>query len=109
FEMKNGTQLTACFAALLSMEEATRAQAPMAERFDGMSPYPGPPGLYGWFFQNNSSPAGTTSWFQGGGHGFAPFLTSGYLAADYHSTSGAGTISNWAITPVLYIDNGYAL
>jgi hypothetical protein len=61
----------------------------------------------GWTIRNNSSPVGSTSWFQGNANIFpaqagAP---SAYAAADVNSTGATGTISTWLITPQLTIDN----
>ena len=64
----------------------------------------------GWAQQNNSSPLGTTNWFQGNPASFpsnsgAP---DSYIAANYQNTSASasGTISNWLLSPVLSIKNG---
>ena len=54
----------------------------------------------GWTQQNNSSPAGSTGWFQGN-VGFT--AQSGedysYIAANYNNAAEGGTISNWLYTP----------
>lgn len=57
----------------------------------------------GWVQTNNSAPLGTTGWFQGNSAVFpsqagAP---TAYIGANFNNTSGAGTIDNWLITPVL--------
>jgi len=54
----------------------------------------------GWIIQNQSSPIGSTSWFQGN-NTFAAFSGSAneYIAASFTSVGGAGTISNWLILP----------
>lgn len=60
--------------------------------------------LPGWFTQNNSSPIGTTNWFQGNmdvfpAHAGAP---TAYIAANFNNTGPTtGTISNWLLTPEL--------
>lgn len=63
----------------------------------------------GWTVQNNSSPTSTLSWFQGNGSGvFAAFNggANDYYAANFNSTTGAGDISNWLISPSVTIYNG---
>ena len=59
--------------------------------------------LPGWASQNNSSPLGSTDWFQGNDVVFpaqagAP---TAYLAANFNNSGSPGTISNWMMTPVL--------
>ncbi|OAM88674.1 hypothetical protein AW736_15670 [Termitidicoccus mucosus] len=60
--------------------------------------------------QNNSSPLGSTTWFQGNSvetfasHAGAP---NAYIGANFNNTTGgAGTISNWLVTPSVMIGNG---
>jgi subtilisin-like proprotein convertase family protein len=64
----------------------------------------------GWSFQNNSSPLGTTNWFQGAPATFPAFngATNAYVAANFLSTigTGPGDISTWLFTPVVNIKNG---
>ena len=67
----------------------------------------------GWIPINNSSPKGSSIWAQGGGPApiFAPYSSkgtyAGFIAADYLSTSAAaGVISNWLVSPVIYMKNG---
>ncbi|MBK9290164.1 MAG: DUF4623 domain-containing protein [Bacteroidetes bacterium] len=65
------------------------------------------PGL-GWALTNNSSPLGTTSWFQGNATVFPAQAgpETSYIGANYNNTGSIGTISNWLITPVLELENG---
>lgn len=65
----------------------------------------------GWYTQNNSSPIGSTSWFQGNNSVFNAFngATTAYIGANYNNTSGAGTISNWLVTPNATLKNGDVL
>jgi len=69
----------------------------------------------GWSLQNNSSPLGTTNWFQGtsvvGGGPFDAYdgAANGYIGANYNNTGTTGTISNWMITPVLDFGSAAAL
>ena len=64
--------------------------------------------LPGWYMQNNSAPVGLTNWFQGNtdvfsAHAGAP---TSYIGANFNNTAGAGTISNWLLTPQLNLSNG---
>jgi len=64
--------------------------------------------LPGWYMQNNSAPLGLTNWFQGNdtvfpAHAGAP---TAYIGANFNNTAGAGTISNWLLTPQLNLSNG---
>jgi hypothetical protein len=65
------------------------------------------PGL-GWALTNNSSPLGTTGWFQGNPTVFPAHAgpETSYIGANYNNTGSVGTISNWLITPVLELQNG---
>jgi len=76
--------------------------ADFSEGFDDINTLPG------WYMQNNSSPLGLTDWFQGNAtvfpaHAGAP---TAYIGANFNNTSGAGTISNWLLTPELNLSNG---
>ncbi|MEI2689633.1 MAG: choice-of-anchor J domain-containing protein [Anaerolineae bacterium] len=64
--------------------------------------------LPGWFMQNNSAPLGSTSWFQGNPTVFPAHAgaTNAYIGANFNNTSGAGTISNWLLTPQLNLADG---
>jgi|GEM_PF-1637518 len=64
-----------------------------------------------WAIQNNSAPGGLISWFQGNTTVFnAPFgAATSYLAANFNSTAGANTISNWAMPPSVLAKNGDVL
>ncbi|MEP6675736.1 MAG: choice-of-anchor J domain-containing protein [Ferruginibacter sp.] len=68
----------------------------------------------GWKFINASDPIGAAVW-QNGGDVAAPFFNAysnngsnvGFIGASYLSTSaGAGAISNWAVSPSTYMQNG---
>lgn len=69
----------------------------VTEGFDDITVLPG------WFMQNNSSPIGTTAWFQGNDTVFPAQSgpTTSYIAANFNNTAGTGTISNWLLTPEL--------
>lgn len=76
----------------------------LSEGFDDITLLPG----LGWASQNNSQPAGTTSWFQGNATVFPAHQgpPTSYLGANYNNGAGVATISNWMMTPVLQIKNG---
>lgn len=66
----------------------------------------------GWRFINRSEQIGRRSWQNPDGNSGVPFLSysgtgNGYLWVDYQSTAGAAvTISNWAVSPELIMQNG---
>jgi hypothetical protein len=66
----------------------------------------------GWRFINRSIDIGRTSWQNPTDLTGIPFISysgtgNGYLWADYQSTSSAaGTISNWAVSPEVTMQNG---
>ena len=63
----------------------------------------------GWYSKNNSSPIGTISWFQGNPTVFiahSGVLTNSYAGVNFNSGSGTSTLSNWLLTPPLYLVNG---
>jgi hypothetical protein len=70
------------------------------------------PVTQGWAVINNSQPAGTTTVFQGNGAGVFPAYNGGpddYVGMNFNSTTGAGGISTWLITPSLTLQNGQVL
>jgi hypothetical protein len=88
-------------AGLLALGVTPVASAGAADLTESFDSWP----VNGWTITNLSSPSGATTWFPGtppsaGG----PFVAyngadSAYAAANFNSTSGSGTISNWFITP----------
>jgi len=66
----------------------------------------------GWRYINRSDLIGRRNWQNPDGNSGVPFLSwsgtgNGYLWADYQSTaSAAGTISNWAVSPEVVMQNG---
>ena len=66
----------------------------------------------GWRYINRSDVIGRRNWQNPDASSGIPFLSwsgtgNGYLWADYQSTaSAAGTISNWAVSPELTMQNG---
>ena len=94
--------------SLLTRYNAAHAQA-YTESFDDINALPSK----GWHLVNNSSPVGTTAWFQGTSiANSGPFdaysgQPDAYIGANFNNTTGgAGTISNWLITPTRTIRNG---
>jgi hypothetical protein len=76
-----------------------------SEGFDDITTLPG----LGWALVNNSSPVGTTTWFQASAT--APFpaysgAPTSYIGANFNNTAGTGTISNWLLTPETALANG---
>lgn len=55
----------------------------------------------GWVFNNQSTPGGITSWFQGDQGNFGAYegAPEGYIAANYDNAPVGGTINNWLISP----------
>ena len=63
----------------------------------------------GWTAINRSAPVGTTTWFRGGaGTTFGGYNggQTGYIGANFNSTTGVGVISTWLMSPVLTLQNG---
>lgn len=61
----------------------------------------------GWVVINNSSPVGTTDWFQGNTGVFAAQAgpSDSYVAANFDNAGFGGDIDNWLLTPVLSLSN----
>ena len=87
--------------SLITGEQTTALQ--INEGFDVVSPLP-----TGWVQQNLSSPVGPTTWFQGNASVFPAYngAANSYIRANFNSTTGDNTISNWLFTPVVSITNG---
>lgn len=79
------------------------ACTPLTEGFDNISTLTGA----GWFMQNNSTPVGTTGWFQGNPAIFPAQAgaDNSYIGANFQNTTGSGTISNWLLTPAKELAN----
>lgn len=64
----------------------------------------------GWTSTNQSSPVGASTWAQGGGSAFSTGGQAGgttsFTLCNFNSTTGAGTISNWLMTPPITVKNG---
>jgi hypothetical protein len=65
----------------------------------------------GWVFTNNSNPLGIKGFAQGDSLLFPAYngTANSYLNAGYLSGSGNSQISNWAITPIMRVENGNTL
>lgn len=65
----------------------------------------------GWVMVNNSSPLGTTGWFQGETAVFTAQSgpSDSYIATNFDNAAFGGNISNWLIAPVLTLTNGSQL
>ncbi len=89
------------FCALTFGEAQTNL---LVEPFDAIA-------LPGWTLTNQSSPVGTSGWFQGNETVFPAQAgaTTAYIAANFNNTTGANTISNWLITPQVMVQNGDVL
>jgi uncharacterized repeat protein (TIGR01451 family) len=76
----------------------------IVEGFDDVSTLPG----NGWAMINRSNPLGLTNWYQGVGTVFpahSGVISTSYIAANYNNTTGAGTISDWLLTPQIQLRN----
>jgi hypothetical protein len=76
----------------------------LSEGFDDITTLAGA----GWVQTNNSSPVGSTGWFQGNPGVFAAQsgADEAYVAANFNNADFGGNISNWLLTPVLTLNNG---
>ncbi|TVQ37439.1 MAG: hypothetical protein EA370_06915 [Wenzhouxiangella sp.] len=77
-----------------------------SEGFDDIATLPDS----GWVLNNRSQPVGPVGWFQGNQDTFDAHAgaADSYIAANFLSTieDGAGTISNWLISPEITLVNG---
>jgi hypothetical protein len=76
----------------------------LTEGFDNI----GTLGASGWALINNSTPGGSTNWFQGI-DGIFPAQSgaaSSYIASNFNAAGMPGDISNWLITPELSLNGG---
>ncbi len=64
-----------------------------------------------WVMINHSSPTGTLNWFQGNPTVFSAYngADTAYMAVNFNSAAGTGTISNWQIMPNVTLNNGDVL
>lgn len=77
------------------------------EVFDDIALLPGA----GWSLQNLSDPLGANDWFQGNPKVFPSHEgdDGAYIAANFNSTGGDGTINSWLMSPEVTLFNGTEL
>jgi hypothetical protein len=85
--------------AAAGLAPAVARSQPLTENFDSVALLAGS----GWVATNNSSPAGSTGWFQGNTAAFPSQggAANSYVAANLNGATFGGNISNWLITPTL--------
>jgi hypothetical protein len=99
--MKKIYTIAACAMALLFSGNAA-AQTFVEEFDDTTTTF-----AAGWSHVNMSNPPGTNNvWFDGNSTVFAANSGAGYIAVNYNSTAGAGTISQWLFSPTRTLMNG---
>ena len=93
-------------AGLILAATGSAQAATLSEGFDNITTLAGS----GWVMVNNSAPVGQ-SWFQGNDGIFPAFsgAPDSYIAANFLSASGDGSVSNWLLTPILTLNNGDTL
>lgn len=94
--------------ALVALGAPALAMPTLVEGFDDISLL----GAAGWNQINNSTPGGSTSWFQGDNVSSFPASSGAadsYIASNFNAASFGGAISNWLITPMLTLHNGDVL
>ncbi len=88
----------ALVALLVSgMMTSASAAVVIAEGFDNV----GDLQSKGWILDNSSTPAGSTSWYQGDQIQFAAQsgAPESYIAANFNNAAAGGTLNNWLYTP----------
>lgn len=90
--------LLLCLATSLAFADTS-----LSEGFDNVAGLSGS----GWVMTNNSSPVGSTGWYQGD-----PFIftaNSGaddsYISANFLNAGFGGNVDNWLLTPVIHFNN----
>ncbi|WP_343630983.1 choice-of-anchor J domain-containing protein [Fluviicola sp.] len=107
--MKTRILKTAALCGLLALGSVSNAYSQAyTENFDNVANLT----TNGWYQQNNSTTIGTNpNWIQGVATPTGPFdayngAATAYICANYNSTTGANTISNWLVTPNRTLRNG---
>jgi hypothetical protein len=74
----------------------------LTENFDNVNNLPG------WIVANNSAPLGSTSYFQGNPGIFPSHsgLPNSYVAANFLNAAAGGDISDWLISPPVFVFEG---
>jgi len=88
---------------MLTASWTAQANVVLSEGFDDITTL----AAAGWSFVNNSSPPGTTGFFQGNSavFGSQAGADDSYIAANFLNADFGGTISNWLISPTLSLSN----
>jgi hypothetical protein len=60
----------------------------------------------GWKFINHSDPVGQRNWTAGNSFYFPAYSGTNYIACDFQAVDDLGTISVWAISPPITLQNG---
>ena len=60
----------------------------------------------GWRFINHSEPVGTRNWTAGNSFYFPAYSGTNYIVSDYEAVDDNGTISVWAVSPSITMQNG---
>jgi PEP-CTERM motif len=91
-------------AFLLLAAQCVSASTILSENFDNVANLV----PAGWAIVNNSSPVGTTDWFQGNPAVFTAQsgAPNAYVAANFEAAGFGGNISDWLISPELTFQNG---
>ncbi len=96
---------------LVAGASASACAQSFVENFDDITLLAG----NGWFIQNNSTPVGSISWFQGTATTATPTpgpfdayngAANSYIGVNFNSTGSTGTISNWLMAPNRTFRNG---
>jgi hypothetical protein len=93
-----------CALLLLTAQQVSASNILLSENFDNVANLV----PAGWAIVNNSSPAGTTDWFQGNPGVFSSQsgAANSYVAANFEAAGFGGNISDWLISPELTFMNG---
>ena len=99
--------VTRSLAAIALLVYPSYGAVLLSENFDNIAAITGS----GWVMTNNSSPAGTTNWFQGNTTPFTAHAgaSDSYIAANFENAALGGNISNWLFTPNVTVNNGFVL
>ena len=91
----------------LTTTPAADAAPLLSEGFDNIGTLAGA----GWALINNSTPGGSTNWFQGNGGVFPAQsgAATSYIASNFLAAGFGGNISNWLILPEMTLNGGAAL
>lgn len=103
--MKLSQYLAGLLAAIASC--SVFAAPLLSEGFNDISTLP----ASGWVLFNDSTPPGSTDWFQGNPAIFtaAAGPADSYIAANFNNAAFGGAVSNWLMTPELALLNGESL